>query len=684
MNIDQWDAAPFLKKILGIVPGIIYVFNQKTQSNEYTNRSMGQLLGYSADEIKEMADDVIPRLCHPDDAAAIGAHFAAIQNLPDGQVLSVEYRMRHKQGHWVCLLSHDAVFQRESDGSVLRHIGSAADITVQKDAEIQAVANQSKAEAAYAEQMRVSDFMTQIMDTAHGAIIALDTDRSVLAINAAGRHMLGGLKDQTPFAWPADIDFVDRDTMQPIPENENPLVRSLGGAILNNEIFLMSRTGVTESKYVSVSSSPLDHSQSLKNCVLIIDDISEQEKNRQKVERTSRLDALGQLTGGIAHDFNNLLATVQYSLELAQSADTAARHTYIETALRSVDRGSELTRRLLAFAKQQPGSLTSNNVASIISDFKGLSAPLIEATIEVDYVAEDDDLFVFCDANQLGNALLNLILNARDAILRSGTGNKITVLVRAINQLNVDATLQSEQPNTYIAKGLHIEKTEDSQSSDNSSFRYIEFAVTDNGPGMPEEVKRRAINPFFTTKSSNSGTGLGLSMVYGFIQQSNGELRIYSEPEQGTTMRMLLPRGTPSGVREKRLERETPPKGQGEKILIVEDEIRLAIVIRDLVRSLGYTVQTVTNGHDALAVLEREDDFELVITDIVMPGGLGGFELAEAIRKKQPDMPLIYMSGYTAYSDEDMGTVVAPMLQKPCPPYEMASTIHKALSSRQN
>ncbi|MEP0565136.1 MAG: response regulator, partial [Paracoccaceae bacterium] len=545
-----------------------------------------------------------------------------------------------------------------------------------------AVTSQMSAEEAMREHRNLSELLTQIMDTAKSAIIALGSNGEILSINSTGRHFLGGLTQTIPFAWPKDVSFIDRETLQPFESSKDPVATSLAGTSLNGDIYSMTNTNDSDSRYVRISSATVDTERSAVKCVLILDDVSEQEKNRQQVERTSRLDALGQLTGGIAHDFNNLLTTVQYSLDLAQTADTTARHTYLETAKQSVARGSDLTKRLLAFAKQQPGLSTSNEVDSIITEFRKLCAPLIEATIEIEFVTQEDDLWVYCDTGQLGNALLNMVLNARDAILRSGVGNKITILVRAISELHVDATLRREQSNTYVAKGLYAENSINGKRANNSAFRYVEFAVTDNGPGMSDEVKRRAIDPFFTTKETNSGTGLGLSMVYGFIQQSNGELRIYSEPEQGTTIRMLLPRGTALGTREEPLAREELTKGQGERILIVEDEIRLAIVVRDLIKSLGYTVETASNGAEALAILDQGDNFDLVITDIVMPGEYNGFQLAEKIQDRIPDMPLIYMSGYTAYSDEDMGKVVAPMLQKPCPQSELAVAIRKAMASR--
>lgn len=676
----DWQAIPMLEKVLDVVPGIIYVFNQKTQSNEYSNRSLGDLLGYSSAELQALGDAMFPTLAHPEDLPRIVSYLSLLQSAQDQEILRLEYRMRHKKGHWVWLLSHDTVFAREDDGSVLQHVGVATDITAQKLAEHRALDGQHEAEELGAEQKRVSELLTQIMDTAKSAIIGLKGDGEILAINSAGRHFLGGVTTPTPFHWPERIEFVDRESLQQVEDSLNPVRRSLAGQAINGEIFSMTKRGADEIRYIRVSSAPDNTAEPAFKCVLILDDVSEQEKHRQQVERTSRLDALGQLTGGIAHDFNNLLATVQYALELAQTENAANRQSYLETAKLSVDRGSELTKRLLAFAKQQPGLSASKDVDGIVDEFRRLATPLIEASVDVKYAIKEEDLWVYCDTAQLGNALLNLLLNARDAILRSGTGSKITVLVRGINELDADLTLRREHPNTYIAKGLYAEHSKDHKRADNTAFRYVEFAVTDNGPGMPEEVKRRAIDPFFTTKSTNSGTGLGLSMVYGFIQQANGELRIYSEPGQGTTVRLLLPRGTPFGEREEPLLRDKPAQGNGESILIVEDEISLAMLLDDLITSLGYVVETVSSGVAAMELLDSGDHFDLLITDIVIPGGMDGFKLAQSVRDKSPDMPLIYMSGYTGYTDTDMGAVVAPMLQKPCPPLELAQAIHTALN----
>ena len=526
-------------------------------------------------------------------------------------------------------------------------------------------------------------FLNLVMDTAESGIIGLDRTGKITAANPRARHILGGISTEVPFPWPSDVAFLDRELFLPLKPTKSPVERALSGETIRGEITVMNRKTGADLRYVRVSTALARPAHASLHAVMVIDDISEQEKNRQAVERSSRLDALGQLTGGIAHDFNNLLATIQYALQLANSEQEPQRRTtYIETALSSVDRGSELTRRLLAFAKHQPGLAKSREIGPIIDDFAKLARPVIEEHIAMDFDRGEGNMFVFCDPSQLENAMLNLVLNSRDAIRRSGIGDKILVQVRGVAELGADTTLLKEDPHSFVAAGLQKEYLVDRGRDDGSNYRYVEVAVTDNGPGMPAEVKRRAVDPFFTTKGNVSGTGLGLSMVYGFVQQSGGQLRIYSELSRGTTVRLILPRGTPEGLREQPVEKMPAPVGSGERILLVEDEQELLAIMRDLIKSLGYDIISASSGPAVLDILEDDVRIDLMLTDIVMPGGMSGFELARKVRSRRPDLPIVYMSGYTGFSADDMGGVIAPMLQKPAPPGELAVTLHTALGAR--
>lgn len=517
-----------------------------------------------------------------------------------------------------------------------------------------------------------------VLNAATSGIMAFDNDGQLAMINPQAQHMLGIPETDLPEPWPEDITFLDHENMAALDASANPIERALAGQTLKNETSIMSRAALDrDPRYVRISSATLQpNDASNVRLVVVIDDVSEQEKNRQQVERASRLDALGQLTGGVAHDFNNLLATISYSMQLALIADTPEKRAkYIKTAMSSVDLGASLTKRLLAFAKKQPGVAEARLVSNVLEDFESLARPTIEEMIDLQIVNATEDLYVFCDAAQLENALLNLVINARDAILRSGKGSRILLQTRGVSEIDEDKVLRLEDDNSHVASSVT------GGAGDRvKSLRYVEFAISDDGPGMDEEVRRRALDPFFTTKETNSGTGLGLSMVYGFIQQSGGQLRIYSEKGHGTTIRLLLPRGVEDGDRETPMDIGAHPKGDGQTVLIVEDEEHLASMMGDVTASFGYRVLHASRGREALDILQSDQAVDCMLTDIVMPGGLGGFELAARARALRPDLPIIYMSGYTGFSHAQMGSVIAPMLAKPAAPGEVAAALSAALA----
>ncbi|MEJ6391439.1 hybrid sensor histidine kinase/response regulator [Gymnodinialimonas ulvae] len=652
MSISKGEAEEVLSKITDVVPGIIYVFNQKTQSNEYSNAVLGEVLGYSGAELGAMGQAFFPRVCHPDDLPEIAKYFAAIQELDDGDVVSIEYRMRHKAGHWVWLLSNDTVFDRDTDGEVWRHIGVATDISAQK-----------RSEAAIA---AARDELETIFNAASSGIIALNAEGQIVRINERARALLGGVTRPVPMVWPEGARFIDYETMQPLLASADPLKRALLGHDLRGETHLMRALSETEeARYVRVSNARPKHDLPGIHTVLVLDDVSNEERNRQVIERKGRLDALGQLTGGIAHDFNNLLAALLYSVELAaRSDDPQERATYLETAQQSIQNGAALTARLLAFARRQPGRASVKSTQEVFDAFARLVRPMLEAHFEIDLAVSDPDLRHLCDQAQLETALMNLVLNARDAMLRSGKGNRIRIRARAVR--STDQDLEDRQDQTSAESGAR--------------FRYVEISVADNGPGMDEETLARSTDPFFTTKQSNSGTGLGLAIVYGFIRQADGDLRIYSEEGVGTTVQMTLPRGTSQGAREAAVPPEDIPAGTGELILLVEDEYMLLSTMTDVLEGLGYGVIGATSGQEALAIAEGGERFDLLMTDVVMPGAFGGFELARRVRERFAQMPVIYMSGYTGFTLQEMGEVQAPLLQKPTAPTELAQAVAAALA----
>ncbi|MEL7464144.1 MAG: ATP-binding protein [Pseudomonadota bacterium] len=357
-----------------------------------------------------------------------------------------------------------------------------------------------------------------LIDASPNGIIGFGADGAVAELNPAARSLLGFDDPETTISRLPETTFLHVETLQPLRPERDPVQRCVSGEEFQREKVVVARRGTGERIYLNVTGHRLDKPTPALAAILMLEDISEVERNRQQVERASRLDALGSLTAGIAHDFNNLLTSVIYAIKLASDAkDDEKRATYLDLADTAASRGVDLTGRLLAFARREPGMSASRPVAETLGGMQKLLRPMVEATIDLRFSVEPSDLTVFCDHSQLENAVLNLVVNARDAILRSGADGEIVVEARSAPALD-----------------------------DAAEGDFVEIVVKDDGPGMDEEVRRRATDPFFTTKdgaelSGVSGTGLGLSMVFGFVARSGGALQIDAAPDGGASVRMRLP-----------------------------------------------------------------------------------------------------------------------------------------------
>ncbi len=507
------------------------------------------------------------------------------------------------------------------------------------------------------------ELLDSVVNTVSSAVIGLNSEREVVSINRAGLKMLGKKNTSVPFIWPSDIEFLDLEDMHTLQLSANPISRALAGAKIDGEVHLIHSSYRDLDLYVRISSARVRSETSQLHSVIVLEDVSEAERNRQSAERQSRLDALGQLTGGIAHDFNNLLNTMQYAIELIRREELSERgERSANAAMKSIRRGSELTDRLLAFAKKQPARSTARSLKEVVLELKELVTPVIESSITVEFAPIDEGLYVYCDQGQLQNAILNLVMNSRDAILAGKKGNLIKIDFQSLDDLPAGSGLVNPASASARPKLANV----DAHGSEIQ--RYIEVSVSDNGPGMPDTVAARAVDPFFTTKDVHAGTGLGLSMVYGFVNQSDGEMRIDTEEGAGTTVRIFLPRGEEASSSDTPIQRDPIVEGKGETILIVEDEESLLEQLNELLKELNYKTIQARSGQAALDMLRAGLKVDLILTDIVMPGGIGGFELARLARGLNPDLPIIYMSGYTGFSDEEMGEVVAPLLTKPSSP----------------
>ena len=392
-------------------------------------------------------------------------------------------------------------------------------------------------------------------------------------------------------------------------------------------------------------------------------DMTERIAAEERLRRAQRLESIGQLTGGIAHDFNNLLTVVIGSLDLLQDrlerGSQVAR--FAETALKASLRGANLTRQLLAFARRQTLDPKTVNFNDRVTGIIDILQRTLGEEIEIKTSLAPDLWAAFVDPAQLESAVLNLAINARDAMPGSGR-----LVIETANK-TVDAQ--------YVAMNIEAMPGD-----------YVMLAVSDTGTGMPPEVVARAFEPFFTTKPTGQGTGLGLSMIYGFVRQSQGHVQIYSEIGHGTSVRLYLPRalaGTPAAA-EAKAEDETMPRAKpGERILAVEDNTDVRRVVTAQLDELGYRFVEAANGATALAAIERGEPFDLLFTDVVMPGGMSGFELARAARKLRPELKVLLTSGFPkmSHTDTDEGREFAHMLIKPYRKSELAFKLRTAIDT---
>ncbi len=663
---DALNDSGFLRKVAELVPANIFVFNLQTGASEFNSATVATLIGYDNKDIVEMGDALLPTLLHPDDMKVAMDDMANAASLEGDQFsVPVEYRMRSKSGDWIWFASTMRVFDRDASGNVRRVVGAAHQISRQKAAE-QDLQNSNR-------------LLTSIVDAVPSGVLGVSPDGALVTANNIARTILGLGEIELPIELSELPPLFDED-MEPISDNQQPIARIRRGERIRAERYRFVRNDgdVRDLKFTATDTRS---DTSAIQQVIVIDDVTDQERQRQILDRSSRLDALGQLTGGIAHDFNNLLATIRYALQLiTREPLSAMQREYQEAALQAVKGGADLTKQLLAFGEQQPRLDRARSVSEAIKNTMKLARPLIEASIDIKSVAPDDDIMTYCDPVNLDNSLLNLVLNARDAILHSGKGDTITLFARSVPSLDSDTTHQLEASGSFVTKRLAEEVSSDQKRGDGASHRFVEIGVSDNGPGMPEHVRLKAVDPFFTTKERGRGTGLGLSMVYGFIQQSNGEMRIYSEEGQGTTVRMLIPRAAEGGGREEPVPSADLDRGAGQSILLVEDNDLLLEMMDDLVSDLGYRTETARSADAALKLLSDGGEFDLIITDIVMPGGIDGFQLADKVQTLCPKTRLIFVSGYTGYSEKEMSGVKGPLIQKPCEPDELALTIRATLA----
>jgi PAS domain S-box-containing protein len=489
------------------------------------------------------------------------------------------------------------------------------------------------------------------------AVLVIDSAAGIVLSNSAAERLLRYRPGMTIAQLRAKNITYGSDGSTELTPAERLPERILRGEQFDGLEIVMRHAGEREPTYLLVSGRPLhDAAGAISGGALVFHDISAARETERKLHQSQKLDAIGKLTGGVAHDFNNMLTVIAGTTEILVAAlgDRPELQTMAALIDQATDRCTGLIQHLLAFARRQPLQPRSVDINAALLEVAKLLRPTLGEQIDVDAILERGIPTALIDPSQLANALINLAINARDAM---PNGGKLM-----LETANVVLDESYAQHNADVRPGA-----------------YVMIAVSDTGSGMWSEMCEKVFEPFFTTKPVGKGTGLGLSMVYGFAKQSGGHIKIYSEEGHGTSIKLYLPAASESA--DVSAPAVAAALGSGEIVLVVEDDVLVRGFVIAQLHSLGYRTAAAGDGRAALEYVDSGQPFDLLFTDVVMPGGMTGRQLAVEVSRRQPGTKVLYTSGYTEnaivhHGRLDQGVM---LLSKPYRKAELAGMVRLAL-----
>ncbi len=598
------------------------------------NSGVERLFGFGIADLEQVGD--WERHIHPDDRALVVASLH--EGMQGGaEQWNHEYRFLRRNGSYAFV--YDRAFMiRGSDGQVVRMVGSMTDLSERKEHE---------------DRLREQ---AMLLDKARDAIIVRGLDMRIRYWNHAAERLYG-----VPRARAIGRALTEMIASQ----DEDAFSQADAQVFATGEWSGRIQQCLHDGRNISIDGhwTLLRDNEGAPTGVLKINtDVTERVELEQRLAQSQKLEAIGQLTGGIAHDFNNLLTVIIGNSEmLAEGLGGAPRMQALASMIRTAgERGAELTNRLLAFARRQALEPTVVRPDELIEGMRNLLRRSLGESIDLLVRHAPDLARVSIDPGQFEAAILNLCINARDAMAGGGR-----LMIETCN-VELDQDYADQRPDVIPG-------------------RYVQVAVSDTGAGMPPDIAERAFDPFFTTKPKGKGTGLGLSMVYGFTKQSGGHVAIYSEQGVGTVVKLYLPRIDGTSESAAATLDAAPATGGGETVLLVEDDELVSAHASQLLVDLGYRVVIASNGPEALEKLRTGIHVDILFTDVIMPGGMNGPQLAEAAHALLPGLPVLYTSGYTENAIVHHGRVDAGvnLLHKPYRRQTLADKIRSTLAGKQ-
>jgi PAS domain S-box-containing protein len=595
------------------------------------NRAAERLFGYTAAEaVGQRIDLIVP----PDRRAEVRD---TLDRIGRGEAIDRHETLRmHKDGRAVHVaLSISPI--RSALGEIVGASKIARDIT--ETIKTQKALNQE------VEERR------RIFETSQDLILVTDTRGNFVQVSPSSMTILGYRPEE--MIGHSAIEFIHPDDLDSTREEMRAARR--GRQMRNFETRYVHKDGqAVMLTWMGTWSEPV------RRHFFVGRDLTEKQEAEARLRQAQKMDAVGQLTGGVAHDFNNILTVITGTIGIL--AEAVADRPELSSIAKLIDdaaeRGAQLTKHLLAFARKQPLQPREIDVNSLMVETAKLLHPTLGEQIQISPMLADDAWTAMVDPNQLTTAVLNLALNARDAMPNGGN-------------------LVIETRNVYLDEGYA------GMYDEVAPGNYVMIAVSDTGSGIPPDHLERVFDPFFTTKEVGKGTGLGLSMVFGFVKQSGGHIKIYSEEGHGTTVRIYLPRST--GLHQTGTEEMTTSaiRGGQERILIVEDDALVRKYVITQIQSLGYSTLDAANASEALAIIDNNADIDLLFTDVIMPGQMNGRRLVDEALKRRPALKTLFTSGYTENAIVHHGRLDSGvlLLAKPYRKSDLARMIRLALGA---